>query len=63
MYRDMIRNANGICYLRTMPDGCGGHHAVDTSETAPVVTLQTKYGGEMTVPVAYAELLDWFNRW
>ena len=63
MYRNMVRNANGICYLRTMPSGCGGHHVVDTDANAPMVTLQTKYGDQMTVPVAYAELLDWFNRW
>lgn len=62
-YQKMIKNAGGICYLRELPSGCGQHHAVDNASNAPKTSYQTKYGSKVDIPVAYAELVDWFNRW
>ncbi len=62
-YKKLVDNGNGICKLRTMPSGTGGHSSVDTSANAPKTDYQTKYGGVVNIPVAYAELVDWFNRW
>lgn len=62
-YKQMVDRGNGICELREMPSGTGGHHSVDTDSNAPKVNYQTKYGGVVNIPVAYAELVDWFLRW
>lgn len=62
-YQEMVRRGNGICYIRTMPTGTGGHHSVDTSASAPTVSYACKDGTTMTTPVAYAEALDWFEQW
>ena len=63
LYHKMCRNANSPCYLRELPSGCGQHKAVDRAENAPRVDYQTKYGGIINMPIAYAEMLDWFERW
>ena len=63
LYVEMAQRAGCQCYLRSMPSGTGAHHAVDTSDTAIKVSYKTKYAGTVEVPVAYAELVDWFNRW
>ncbi len=60
-FKKMVDNKNGICYLREFPSGCGGHHAVDNSSLAPHVQYKTKYAGVEDIPVAYAELVDFFN--
>ena len=63
MFQRMVQNTNGPCYLRTMPNGTGGHHSVDTSSSALKTYYQPIYGDMVEVPVAYAEVVDWFNRW
>ena len=62
-YSQMVRRGGGVCDLRVLPSGLGGHHAVDNSPKAPHVSYQTKYSGVVDIPVAYAELVDWFDRW
>lgn len=52
-----------ICFLREIPDGYGGHHAVDNSYLAPKINYTTKYGGNVEIPIAYAEMVEWFNQW
>ena len=63
MYKGLIDANNGICDLRTMPSNAGKHHSVDTDANAPKVNYTTKYNGVVNIAVAYAELVDWFNRW
>lgn len=63
MYVDMAQRAGCQCYLRSMPSGTGAHHAVDRDENAIKVNYTTKYAGTVEIPVAFAELVDWFNRW
>lgn len=63
MFKKLIDNGNGIFVLRTLPEGTGGHHAVDTDANAPKTNYQTRYGEQVNIPVAYAELVDWFDRW
>lgn len=63
IYKKMVQNGNGICYLREFPAGTGKHHAVDNSSSAPQTSYTTKYAGKVTICQAYAELVDWFNRW
>ena len=63
MWQKMVNNNNEICYLRQMPTGTGGHHAVDTSELAVKVSKKPRYGDEVEIPIAYAELVEWFDRW
>lgn len=62
-YVKMVQNGGGICYLREFPAGTGKHHAVDNSSSAPQVSYITRYSGTVTICQAYAELVDWFNRW
>ena len=62
-FKTMVGNVHGLCYLRELPAGRGGHHAVDNSVLAPKVKYLTRYGGYVTIPVAYAELVDWFDQW
>lgn len=62
-YQDMVRRGNGICSLRTMPSGTGGHHSVDTGADAPQTTYACSDGTSQTIPVAYAETLEWFKQW
>ena len=63
LFVEMAQRTGSPCYLRTMPKNTGGHHAVDTAENALKVNYITKYAGVVEIPAAYAELVDWFNRW
>lgn len=67
LYVEMAQRGGSQCYLRRMPDGTNGdtaHHMVDTDSNVPKVYYQPKYSGTaVNIPVAYAELVDWFNRW
>lgn len=62
LFVEMAQRAGSPVYMRRMPNNTGSHHSVDTDSKAPKVTYQTKYGGSVSIPVAYAELVDWFNR-
>ena len=65
-YVRMVRNGGGTCFLREFPAGCGRHYAVgytgDESNT-PMVDYDTPFGETINIPVAYAEMVDWFKRW
>lgn len=64
LYVQMAQRGGSQCYLRRMPDGTGGHNSVDSHTNAPKVYYRPKYSGtSVNIPVAYAELVDWFNRW
>ena len=63
LYVEMAQRAGSPVYMRRMPNGTGGHHSVDTDASAPKTNYQTKYAGVVNIPVAYAELVDWFKRW
>lgn len=64
MYVEMAQRGGSQCYMRRMPSKTGGHHSVDTDGSAPKVYYRPKYSGTaVNIPVAYAELVDWFNRW
>lgn len=66
-FRDIIRNAGGICYVREFPNGSGGHGAVggnsqNPNALAPKTNYTTRLGETVeNIPVAYAEMVDWFN--
>lgn len=65
-YTQMAQRTGSPVYLRTMPAQSGHHHSTDTgtdTESPIKTTYKTKYGGEVEITVAYAELVDWFNRW
>lgn len=68
-WRDMVQRGGGCCYLREFPGGCGAHYAVGSSTREselpiPMTAYTTKYGEVInSIPVAYAELVDWFNQW
>lgn len=57
----MAQRGGQMCYLRKFPAGCGGHHAVDNASNAPKVNYKTKFGGTVNIPVAYAEVSEWFD--
>ena len=63
LFAEMAQRSGSPVYIRTMEQGTGGHHSVDTDGNAPKVAYKTKYAGTATVAVAYAEAVDWFNRW
>ena len=63
MFRKTVQNAGGVCAIHELPANTGQHHAVDTDPSAPTVSYETKYGGTVTIPVAYAELIEWFKQW
>ena len=63
MYQGMVRRGSGICYIRTMPSGTGGHQSVDSASDAIKVDYFCKDGEIITTPCAYAEALDWFEQW
>lgn len=63
MYQKMVQNGGGVCFLREFPADCGQHFAVDRAENAPRVDYLCKNGEVINIPVAYAELVDWFNQW
>ena len=63
-FRQMVRNGGGECYVREFPADCGKHHAVDNAASAPTTNYITPLGDAVNgIAVAYAELVDWFNRW
>lgn len=59
----MAKRGGCIALLREMPANTGKHHSVDNATNAPKTNYTTRYGGVVNIPVAYAELVDWFNRW
>lgn len=62
-YTQMAQRCGSPVFLRTLPAVSGRHHSTDTATEAIKTTYKTKYGGDVEIPVAYAELVDWFNRW
>jgi hypothetical protein len=64
IYTKTIENGGGICELRTMPNGTGGHASVDNDPNAlKVSSITTKLGYvHENVPLAYVELIQWFRR-
>ena len=54
----ILKNGGAKAELRTMPEGTGGHHAVDNDPNALQTTnITTKLGVNYeTVPTAYYEL-------
>lgn len=62
-YTQMAQRCGSPVFLRTLPAVSGRHHSTDTAAEAIKTTYKTKYGGEVEITVAYAELVDWFNRW
>lgn len=62
-YTQMAQRCGSPVFLRTLPAVSGRHHSTDTASEAIKTTYKTKYGGEVEITVAYAELVDWFNRW
>lgn len=61
-YQTMISNANGFCRLRLMPSGLENPHNAATS-LAPTIVVNTKYKGEMTVPITCVEMFEFFKRY
>ena len=61
---ESVNKGVGIAEIRRMPDGTGQHHSVDTDEDAlKVPSIVTALGETCTdVPLAYAELVQWFRR-
>ena len=66
-FAKMVMNGGGICFLREFPSGCGAHYAVGNTEhpdePTPMVDYVTPYGETVNVPVAYAEMVEWFRKW
>ena len=60
-YVEMCKKTDSPCFLRTIPSGVGGHHAVDTDANAPLVPYITKNGETVQIVEAYKELVEWFN--
>ena len=63
MYQKMVRNGGGVFEIREFPSGCGAHNAVDSAPNAPTTSYTHRNGVTVTLPTAYAEVLDWFNLW
>lgn len=72
-YVDMAKKTGSPVYLRQMPSGTGGHGSVDGigASSAVTTTYQPKYSdgkeyisgkGKNVIYMAYAEMIDWFNR-
>lgn len=66
-YVQMVKRGGGIAILREISEGHGGHYALgytgDTSGAIPMTDYVTRYGDTINVPIAYAEMVDWFNQW
>ena len=62
-YKEMVGRGNGICYLREMPAGSGGHYSVDEGANAPKTVYLCDNGETTEITVAYAEALQWFRKW
>lgn len=61
-FQTMINGANGFCRLRLMPSGTDKPHNAATTH-APTMSVSTKYGGTMTIPITAAEILEFFQRY
>lgn len=63
-YIQSLKNGGCVGELRTMPNGTGGHHAVDNDENALKVSEITTYCGIVhhDVPLAYVEVVQFFKR-
>ena len=59
---DMLRRSGSLAELRTMPEGTGRHYCTDTDPSALKEQAQTRYGGVVSVAVAYIEMVYWFER-
>ena len=60
----MAKRGGCVALLREMPANTGKHHSVDNAASAPKTNYTTTFGGVVNdIPVAYAELVDWFKRW
>ena len=65
LYVNSAQRAGSPVYLRLMPKNTGAHYAVEehSGTTCAKVDYKPKYSSTtVNVPVAYAELIDWFNR-
>ena len=62
-YKEMVGRGNGICYLREMPTGTGGHYSVDEGNNAPKTNYLCDNGEVVEITIAYAEALQWFRKW
>jgi hypothetical protein len=64
-YIQSLKNCGCVAELRTMPNGTGGHHSVDTDANAlKVESIVTKCGITHTnVPLAYVEAIEFFRRY
>ena len=60
-YVQMIHRAGGYAKLRTIPANNGQHGCF--SVNGPQTNYVTSLGEEIAVPVCFAELVDWFNKW
>ena len=68
-FAKMVANAGCLCKLRKMADGTGGHRSMDVNNVspeaiqsiAPWITKDTKYGGQMTIALGVAEVVQWFE--
>ena len=59
----MAQRGGYHCFLRTMPNGTGGHHSVDNAASALHVNYTCDNGEVVDIPVAFAEACDWFKQW
>lgn len=59
----MAQRGGYHCFLRTMPNGTGGHHSVDSAASALHANYTCDNGEVVDIPVAYAEACDWFKQW
>lgn len=65
-YSEMVRRGGGIAILREISADHGKHYApghTDHTTGVPMTNYVTRYGDTINVPVAYAEMVDWFNQW
>lgn len=64
-YCAMVKRGGGISILREISANNGGHHAPGYTgdNLVPMTNYVTRYGDTINVPVAYAEMVDWFNQW
>ena len=60
-YQKMVQNGGGVCILRQMQDGTGGHGSADTSDQAEKVTVTARDGREMTIATGIVEALNWLE--
>lgn len=60
-YQKMVQNGGGVCILRQMPDGTGGHGSADNSELAETVTVTARDGSSWTIAKGIVEALQWIE--